>query len=64
MIRLFRALDWLSRISGNQHYGSKTKHLTPTNVNFGYFLLKAITRQPIELEGCSKTPKDLECLVV
>jgi len=42
------------------------KHSSPTNANLGYFWLKTITRQPIELESCSnfKPSKGRDSLVV
>jgi len=60
IIRVFRALDWLSSISGVKIMAKKIeigKNATPTNANPGCITPVAITRRQVELESCSNPLK-------
>jgi len=59
-MRVFRALDWLSSISGAKIMARKPKivgNATPTNANPGYITPVAITHPQVVLESCSSPLK-------
>ena len=68
IIRVFRALDWLSRISGAKIMPQKPKsgqNFTPTNSNLGWItpsLYMATNRRQNSLESCASPLKTCEYL--